>query len=95
MISGAPVLQINPADAIQRGIGDGDLVEIFNNRGSFRVKAQLTYEVRVGCVVIPNGWWRIQGAPVNILSEGRETDMGHGSAFHNNRVEVKLVKRKP
>lgn len=95
MISGAPVLQINPADAIQRGIGDGDLVEIFNNRGSFRVKAQLTYEVRVGCVVIPNGWWRTQGAPVNVLSEGRETDMGHGSAFHNNRVEVKLVKRKP
>ena len=45
MISGAPVLQINPADAIQRGIGDGDLVEIFNSRGSFRVKAQLTYEV--------------------------------------------------
>ncbi len=95
MISGSPVLQINPADATQRGIGDGDLVEIFNNRGSFRVKAQLTYEVRVGCVVIPNGWWRTQGAPVNVLSEGRETDMGHGSAFHNNRVEVKLVKRKP
>lgn len=95
MVSGAPVLQINPADATQRGIGDGDLVEIFNNRGSFRVKAQLTYEVRVGCVVIPNGWWRTQGAPVNVLSEGRETDMGHGSAFHNNRVEVKLVKRKP
>jgi len=94
MISGEPVIQINPADANQRGIGNGDWVEIFNDRGSFRVKAQLTYEVRVGCVVIPNGWWRTQGAPVNVLSEGRETDMGHGSAFHNNRVEVKLVKRK-
>lgn len=92
MISGEPILQMNPVDANQRGIGDGDWVEIFNNRGSFSVKAQLTFEVRVGCVVIPNGWWRTQGAPVNILSEGRETDMGHGSAFHNNRVEVKLVK---
>lgn len=92
MVSGEPVVQMNPVDANQRGIGDGDWVEIFNNRGSFSVKAQLTYEVRVGCVVIPNGWWRTQGAPVNILSEGRETDMGHGSAFHNNRVEVKLVK---
>ena len=92
MISGEPILQMNPVDANQRGIGDADWVEIFNNRGSFSVKAQLTFEVRVGCVVIPNGWWRTQGAPVNILSEGRETDMGHGSAFHNNRVEVKLVK---
>lgn len=93
MISGKPVLQMNPLDAANRGINDGDLVEVFNNRGAFRVNAQLTYEVRVGCVVIPNGWWKTQGAPVNFLSEGRETDMGHGSAFHNNRVEVKLVKR--
>ena len=23
----------------------------------------------MGCVVIPNGWWRTQGAPVNVLSE--------------------------
>lgn len=92
MISGEPILQMNPADAAQRGISNGDLVEVFNHRGAFSLRAQLTYEVRVGCVVIPNGWWRTQGAPVNILSEGRETDMGHGSAFHNNRVEVKLVK---
>lgn len=92
MLSGGPVLQMNPIDATKRGIANGDMVEVFNHRGSFTVKAQLTYEVRVGCVVIPNGWWRTQGAPVNVLSEGRETDMGHGSAFHNNRVEVKLVK---
>lgn len=92
LISGEPVLQMNPSDAMERGIQNENLVEVFNHRGVLRVKASLTYEVRKGCVVIPNGWWRTQGAPVNVLSEGRETDMGHGSAFHNNRVEVKPIK---
>ncbi len=92
MISGPPALSINPSDAKTRGIEDGCMVEVFNRRGRFTLIAELTYQVRVGCVVIPNGWWRTQGAPVNMLSAGRETDMGHGSAFHNNRVEVRRVK---
>lgn len=93
MVSGSPTININPADAEVRGIKNGDLVEVFNVRGQFAILAELSYQVRVGCVVIPNGWWGTQGAPVNSLSAGRETDMGHGSAFHNNRVEVKLVNR--
>ncbi|HOZ13867.1 MAG TPA: molybdopterin-dependent oxidoreductase [Tenuifilaceae bacterium] len=94
MVSGPPTININPSDAQQRGIKNGDKVEVFNSRGRFTLAAELSYQVRVGCVVIPNGWWRTQGAPVNALSVGRETDMGHGSAFHNNRVEVKRVNRK-
>jgi anaerobic selenocysteine-containing dehydrogenase len=92
LISGEPVVQMNPNDAAERGINDGDMVEVYNHRGAVSIKAQLTYEVRKGCVVIPNGWWRTQGVSVNMLSEGRETDIGHGSAFHNNRVEVRLLK---
>lgn len=94
MVSGPPTININPSDAQQRGIKNGDTVEIYNSRGRFTLQAELSYQVRVGCVAIPNGWWRTQGAPVNVLSAGRETDMGHGSAFHNNRVEIKRVNRK-
>ena len=35
-----------------------------------------------------NGWWIGEGGTVNFLSRGAETDMGHGAAFHDNRVEV-------
>lgn len=91
MISGPPTISINPADAQKRGIENGAMVEVFNGRGNLRLKAELTYQIRVGCVSIPNGWWRTQGVSVNTLSAGRETDMGHGAAFHNNTVEVKLV----
>lgn len=94
MVSGPPTISINPVDAETRKIKNGDLVEVFNGRGRFFITAEISYGVRIGCVVIPNGWWKTQGVPVNCLSIGRETDMGHGSAFHNNRVEVKRVNRK-
>lgn len=94
MVSGPPTININPSDAEIRGIKNGNLVEVYNDRGRFTIIAELSFQVRVGCVVIPNGWWNTQGAPVNVLSAGRETDMGHGSAFHNNRVEVKPINRK-
>jgi len=91
LFSPKPEVHINPVDAAPRNISDGDMVEVFNNRGSIKLAAKVTYEVRRGCVVVHNGWWLTQGAQINFLSEGRETDMGHGSAFHNNRVAVKLV----
>jgi hypothetical protein len=39
-------------------------------------------------VCITNGWWLSQGGAVNLLSAGRETDMGHGAAFHDTLVDV-------
>jgi len=88
MISGNPKVQINPKDASERNIKDGDTVKIYNKRGEITLKADITYQVRIGCICIPNGWWRNQGGAVNFLSKGRETDMGHGSAFHDNKVQV-------
>lgn len=88
MVSGDPKVQINPKDATDRNIADGDLVRVFNKRGELLIKADVSYQVRVGCVVIPNGWWKSHGGAVNALSKGRETDMGHGSAFHDNKVQI-------
>lgn len=88
MVSGDPVVQVNPKDATDRKIADGDLVRVFNKRGELIIRADVSYQVRVGCVVIPNGWWKSQGGAVNALSKGRETDMGHGSAFHDNKVQI-------
>jgi len=42
-----------------------------------------------------NGWWSAEGGPVNLCSLGRETDMGHGAAFHENRVEIARVDGAP
>jgi len=83
-----PVVQIHPDDAAARGIAFGDPVRIHNGRGEVTVSAWIDAGIRQGCVAVTNGWWGEQGGLVNKLSEGRETDMAHGAAFHDNLVEV-------
>ena len=87
-VSDRPRAQVHPADARERGIGDGERVRIRNDRGSFEVEACYDHSLRRGCVAVTNGWWSADGATVNVCSLGRETDMGHGAAFHDNLVEV-------
>lgn len=83
-----PLLQIHPEDAAERRIQDGDRVRIFNDRGEFFVQAQLDYGIKPGCVAVTNGWWIREGGTVNFCSFGRETDMGHGAAFHDTLVQA-------
>ena len=88
-----PIIQVemSPVDAAARGISNGDRVRVFNDRGSIELAARLDYSLRPGCVSIHNGWWISEGGGVNLLSAARETDMGHGAAFHDNAVEVEAV----
>ena len=86
-----PMLDLSPSDALARGIRGGEQVRVFNDRGSLEVRSRLDFGLRAGCVALTNGWWLTDGAAVNVLSAGRETDMGHGAAFHENRVEVEKV----
>ncbi|HAN76800.1 MAG TPA: molybdopterin oxidoreductase, partial [Bacteroidales bacterium] len=76
-----------------RNVKDGDRVKVYNERGSISLKVQFTGGIKPGCVSLPNGWWAQEGANPNFLSVGRETDMGHGTAFHDNLVEVELLER--
>ncbi len=90
-LSPHPILFIHPNDAQKRKIQNGNLVKVFNQRGEFQLIAQYNYSIKTGCVAITNGWWLSQGGSVNLLSKGRQTDMGLGTAFHDCAVEVKLA----
>jgi molybdopterin guanine dinucleotide-containing S/N-oxide reductase-like protein len=83
-----PFVAINPYDAQKRNIRNGDLVNVFNKRGSLCIETRFDFGLRLGCVSIYNGWWLQEGGTPNLLSKGRETDMGHGAAFHDCMVEV-------
>ena len=63
-------------------------MRLFNDRGSLEVKVRLVHGIKPGCVSMTNGWWISEGGTVNVCSLGRETDMGHGAAFHDNLVQV-------
>ena len=66
-------------------------MRVFNDRGSLELAAAVDCSLRPGCVVAYNGWWLAEGGGVNLLSAARETDMGHGAAFHDNAVEVERL----
>lgn len=84
----APSVAVHPSDASDRGIAEGDTVRVFNDRGELRLPARLDPGLKLGCVSVTNGWWISDGGAVNFCSAGRETDIGHGAAFHDNLVDV-------
>lgn len=86
-IAPEPYATISLTDALKKGVREGDWIKVFNDRGSLVIKAKIAPRLRPGCIVIYNGYWHQENACPNSLSRGRETDMGFGTAFHDNMVE--------
>jgi anaerobic selenocysteine-containing dehydrogenase len=84
----SPFVAMHPDDAAARSLAEGDAARVFNDRGELTLAVRLDWGLLPGSVCITNGWWLAEGGAVNLLSCGRETDMGHGAAFHDNAVEV-------
>jgi len=86
-----PFATINSGDALKKGIQNNDWIRVFNDRGELTIKVRIDASLRPGNIVIINGYWHQEGSCPNSLSKGRETDMGHGSAFHDNRVDYEKL----
>lgn len=52
-----PVVEINPKDAMAKGIRDGDQVEMFNEFGSYQLWALVTEGIKPGVLCVDHGWW--------------------------------------
>lgn len=62
MPGGREILRINPADAAARGIGEGDVVRVYNDRGACLAAAHVTEAVMPGVVRLPTGaWFKAEG----------------------------------
>jgi anaerobic dimethyl sulfoxide reductase subunit A len=88
-------LFMNPLDAAERGLEDGQLARIFNDRGEVIARCRLTERVMPGVVDLPQGaWWtpdergRDRGGSVNVLTSERWTPFAKGSAQHTAMVQV-------
>jgi anaerobic selenocysteine-containing dehydrogenase len=94
-IEGEPLLEIHESDARSRGIVDGDIVRIFNDRGEYRCVAKVSNRARAGVVNGLGIWWRklgLNGTNVNQLTNQRLTDMGGGPTFYDCAVQVENAK---
>ncbi|HEY0183093.1 MAG TPA: molybdopterin dinucleotide binding domain-containing protein, partial [Rhodopila sp.] len=54
---GREVARLNPVDAAARGIEDGDIIKLFNPRGSCLAAVVVTEDVMAGVVQLPTGAW--------------------------------------
>lgn len=96
--SAAPhVLWINPVDAEERGISDGDEVRVFNARGEIRIKARVTPRIIPGTVALPQGKWheadmngdRVDaGGCINTLTTLRPSPLAKANPQHSNIGQV-------
>lgn len=88
-----PVVRLNPKDAAERSIAEGDYVRIFNDRGHVVVKAVISVGVHQGVILMPKGW------ELDQFKEGHYSDLtshDFNPAVPNNcyfdcLVEVKKV----
>ena len=90
---------INTLDAKARGIAEGDLVEIFNDRGIVRLPAKVTARIMPGVVTLPQGaWYKPEtingklvdvGGNINTLTHHRPSPLAKGNAQHTTLVEIR------
>jgi anaerobic selenocysteine-containing dehydrogenase len=85
--------ELTQEDAVAREIRDGDIVRVFNDRGSIEVVARVTPASRTlpGTVIVPYGWtWSKtrDTQTVNVLTSDAPTDWGGGVSFFDTRVDV-------
>ncbi|MFT7476181.1 MAG: biotin/methionine sulfoxide reductase, partial [Verrucomicrobiales bacterium] len=93
-----PVL-ISPTDADRLGIGEGDLVRLWNERGECFCAVEVTASVRASVISVENGRWLTAPDPAtgissahgnpNTLTEDRATSTwGQATAAHSCLVRI-------
>ncbi len=89
-------LEINPFDALQRGIDDNEVAEIFSLRGSVRVKVKFCTDIKPGVVFMPMHWGKILQSDlnrVNNLTNNLVDPLSKEPDFKFSAVEVKRYQK--
>ena len=83
-------VEMHPLDAQARGVGEGELVRVFNDRGAIELTAMLNAHLPAGVVAARLDWAKLHpgGANVNALTSERLTDIGGGATFYSTLVDV-------
>src|SRR5690606_23108855 len=86
-----PYVEIHPEDALSRGIQNNDVVVVKNERGTVRVCAKITDEIKRGVVFLPMHWGKIlnrDDARANNLTSTLVDPMSKEPDFKFSAVEV-------
>lgn len=90
----APVLEMNPADAGERGLADGSWVRVWNELGEVLLPLRISGSIRRGVVSSDKGAWLRtsgNGQTVSALAPAHKADLAEGACFNDARVEVQAA----
>ena len=97
-VAGREPLRLHPLDAAERGIAEGDVVRVFNDRGVCLAGARFDEGLRRGVVVLATGaWWdpEVPGDPTSIDRHGNPNtltrDVGASSMSQGCAAQTCLV----
>ncbi len=82
------LMDIHPEDAGVRGLENGDLARVWNDRGSTLVPVRLNPGILPGVVHIAEGRFAEGDPMINRLTDDGVTDIGYGAVFYECLVEV-------
>jgi anaerobic selenocysteine-containing dehydrogenase len=89
-----PTVMINPADAENLGVDDGNVVRLSNDRGTVLIHVDVTDKVKPGVVVVESIWPNhafIEGIGINALTGADPGAPIGGAAFHDNRIRIEAA----
>jgi biotin/methionine sulfoxide reductase len=96
-VQGREPITVNPVDAASRGIKDGDVVRVFNDRGQCLAGVRLSDGIRPGVVNLSTGAWYDPVTPggldrhgnPNVLTLDRGTSrLAQGPISHTTLVQI-------
>lgn len=88
---GEQLILINPKDAQPRGIIAGSYVRVFNDRGAFEARAEVSDDVMAGMLLTNVGHWpghNRTGSAVNSTTRPSHCNLGQAGVFSDNLVEI-------
>jgi predicted molibdopterin-dependent oxidoreductase YjgC len=83
-----PVVDINPRDALELGVGEGDTVRVSSRRGSMLIGARLSDRQARGQIFIP---FHFREAAANLLTNPRLDPYAKIAEFKISAVRVEAV----
>ncbi len=106
-VAGREPVWINPVDALARGLVDGDLVRLFNDRGAALAGLVVTDRIRPGVVCMQEGGWfdperpgtsgslDKQGNPNLVTRDVGTSRLGQGCTAQTALVEIERFEGPP
>ncbi|GII01454.1 molybdopterin-dependent oxidoreductase [Planobispora takensis] len=101
-VAGREAIHLHPLDAAERGIAAGDVVRVFNDRGTCLAGAVLNTNLRRGVVRLPTGAWYdplgdtcVHGNPNALTADRPSSRLSQGCTGQHALVQVERLDGDP